>query len=127
MPIEFALGIGLLVFPVALLVLTLPTWSARMGTATAAAQEAARIAATANPCGSSGGAADAATEEIARNHGIDPDRLHLRLVGSGRAGTQVEAEVTVDMPVTAIPGIGTFGAWSWTARHVEAVDRYRSC
>lgn len=126
-PIEFALGIGLLVFPVALLVLTLPTWSERTGAATAAAQEAARVVAVATPCGSGAARAEEVVEEVARNHGMDPARFHLRISGDARAGGRVEAAVDVEMPVTVIPGVGSFGAWSWTAHHGEMVDRYRSC
>jgi hypothetical protein len=39
-------------------------------------------------------------------------------------GTQVEAAVTVDMPAGELPGLGAVGAWSWTVRHREPVDRY---
>jgi hypothetical protein len=39
---ELALGVGLLVFPVAMLVLTLPTWSERQASARAIAREMAR-------------------------------------------------------------------------------------
>jgi len=66
-------------------------------------------------------------DEVARNHGLDPSRFHLQLTGDSAAGGRIDARVTVEMPVTAIPGMGTFGAWSWTAHHSEFVDRYRSC
>jgi len=39
-------------------------------------------------------------------------------------GGDVEARVTVTMPAVDLPGIGAVGAWSWTARHREPVDRY---
>ncbi len=39
-------------------------------------------------------------------------------------GSDVEARVTVAMPAVQLPGIGAVGAWSWTARHREPVDRY---
>jgi hypothetical protein len=39
-------------------------------------------------------------------------------------GADVEARVTVAMPAVQVPGLGAVGAWSWTARHREPVDRY---
>jgi hypothetical protein len=42
-----------------------------------------------------------------------------------RGGT-VLAAVHVVMPAVEIPGIGPVAAWTWTARHREPVDRYRS-
>src|SRR4029450_3785955 len=47
---ELAIVIGLLVFPVALLVLTLPTWSERQTTARSVARELARVIAVAGVC-----------------------------------------------------------------------------
>ena len=47
---ELALGIGLLVIPVALLVLTLPGWSERQVTARVISREVARRAARAGVC-----------------------------------------------------------------------------
>jgi hypothetical protein len=32
----------------------------------------------------------------------------------------------VAMPAVQLPGVGAVGAWSWTARHREPVDRYVS-
>jgi Flp pilus assembly protein TadG len=125
--VEFAMGIGLLVLPIALLVLTFPTWSARQAAATAAAQEAARLVVVAQPCGSGDGAAQQIVTEIARNRGIDPNTMKLRLSGSEQAGGRVTARVTVTMPLTRFPGIGGVGAWRWTAEHAEVVDPYRSC
>jgi hypothetical protein len=38
----------------------------------------------------------------------------------------VRASVTVAVPAVDFPGIGSVGAWSWTAHHSEPVDQYRS-
>jgi hypothetical protein len=125
---ELAIGIGLLVLPVACLVLTLPTWSERQTTARAIAREVGRVTATAGTCDRAG--ATALTREMATNLGLDPGDVSVALDCFPGArlprGGRVTVRVTVQVPAVAIPGIGTAGAWSWTAAHTEAVDPYRS-
>jgi hypothetical protein len=125
---ELAIGIGLLVLPVACLVLTLPTWSERQTTARAIAREVGRATAVAGRCDRV--AAEALTREMAGNLGLDQRDVAVALdCASGarlaRGGT-VTARVTVRVPAVAIPGVGGFGAWSWTAAHTETVDPYGS-
>lgn len=140
-PLELALGVGLLLLPVAVLVLSFPTWIERQAMARAAAGEAARAAVLAEHPDGAVAAAEALVAEAARNHGVDPadvtvclssapvgappgactDRPHL-----GR-GAAVTAEVTVRLPALTLPGLATaLEATSTTARHTERVDRYRS-
>ena len=126
--LELAVGIGLLVLPVACLVLTLPTWSERQTTARAIAREVGRTTATAGVCDRAG--AEATTREMAVNLGLDPGDVSVALdcrTGArlARGGT-VTARVTVQVPAVAIPGVGSAGAWSWTAVHTESVDPFRS-
>jgi hypothetical protein len=123
---EFAVGIGLLVIPVALLVLTLPGWSERQVTARAISREVARRAAREGVCDL--GAARALGASMAANLGVPSAELGVDLDcvdGSVLpAGGDIEAQVTVAMPAVLLPGIGAVGAWSWTARHREPIDRY---
>ncbi len=123
---ELAMGIGLLVFPVALLVLTLPGWSERQVTARAITREVARRIARDGACDRD--AARALGVTMAHNLGVPPDGIDVEVVCPGGAvltpGADVEARVTVRMPAVEIPGIGAVGSWSWTARHREPVDRY---
>ena len=123
---EFAFGVALLVLPVALLVLTFPRWSERQVTARVSARELARRAARDGVCDA--GAARDVGDTIARNLGVRPSDVSVALVcadGAGLApGSDVEAQVTVQMPAVQVPGLGAVGAWSWTARHREPVDRY---
>ena len=125
---ELALGVGLLVFPVALLVLTLPTWSERQTTARSIAREASRVVAVAGVCDR--GRATDTGHDMARNLGLAPSDVDVRLdcVPGGRLprGGSVRASVTVAVPAVTFPGIGSVGAWSWTAHHSEPVDQYRS-
>jgi hypothetical protein len=123
---EFACGVALLVLPVALLVLTFPRWSERQITARVIAREVARRAARDGIC--DGGAARSVGDSMARNLGVEPRDVTVDLVcadGAGLVpGSDVEAQVTVEMPAVQVPGLGAIGAWSWTARHREPVDRY---
>ena len=123
---ELAMGLGLLVFPVALLVLTLPGWSERQATARVIAREVARRFAREGVCDR--GAARALGATMARNLGVPADGFDVAVTCPGGAeltpGADVEARVTVQIPAVDIPGIGAVGAWSWTARHREPVDRY---
>ena len=124
---ELALGVGLLVFPIAMLVLTLPTWSERQSVARAIAREAARTITVGGTCDP--GAARDIGATMAGNLGLRGGVDVALDCSSGarlRRGGTVTASVTVRMPAVEIPGIGAAGAWSWTARHSEPVDQYRS-
>ena len=125
---ELALGIGLLLVPVALLVLTLPTWSERQTTARSIAREVARGVAVAGTCDRAR-ALDLG-HNMARNLGSPPGDIDVQLDCASGArlprGGNVRASVTVAVPAVALPGIGSVGAWSWTAHHSEPVDQYRS-
>ena len=125
---ELALGIGLLVFPVALLVLTLPTWSERQTTARSIAREVSRVVAVAGVCDR--GRAAETGNDMARNLGIAPSDVEVQIDCAPGArlprGGSVRASVTVAVPAVTFPGIGSVGAWSWTAYHSEPVDQYRS-
>jgi hypothetical protein len=126
--LELALGISLLVLPVALLVIALPGWSERQSTARTIAREVARDAARSSTCDLDGAQRLAAT--MAENLGLRPEDVQVRLdcvAGDALdAGTDLSADVTVSMPAVQIPLVGAVGAWDWTARHREPVDRYGS-
>jgi hypothetical protein len=125
---EVALGIGLLVFPVALLVLTLPSWSERQTTARSIAREVSKVAAVAGVCDR--GRAVETGQDMARNLGLAPSDIDVQLdCAPGerlQRGGSVRASVTVAVPAVTFPGIGSVGAWSWTAHHSEPIDQYRS-
>ena len=125
---ELALGIGLLLFPVALLVLTLPTWSERQTTARSIAREVSRVVAVAGVCDHR--RALEAGRDMAQNLGVTPGDIDVQLdCAPGerlRRGGNVRASVTVAVPAVRFPGIGSVGAWSWTAHHSEPIDQYRS-
>ena len=125
---ELAFGVAVLVLPVALLVLTFPRWSERQVTARVIAREVARRSARDAVCDR--GAAQVLSATMARNLGVAPGDVMVDLdCDDGTElvpGSDVEARVTVAMPAVQVPGLGAVGAWSWTARHREPVDRYAS-
>ena len=72
--IELVLAIGLLLFPVVLLVASLPQWSERQHAAIVAAREAARVAAQEWPA-DGGVDAERVAREVATTYGIAPGDL----------------------------------------------------
>ena len=123
--LELVLGLAVLVLPIAMLVLALPTWFARQNLARLAAQQAARTAVVTR----SGDRGLAAAREIAAGNGLDPDtEMQVAFAPEsslGRGGVVV-TQVTVRMPITVVPGLGDVGSFSWTATYSERVDPYRS-
>jgi hypothetical protein len=126
--IELAIGVGLLLFPVAMLVLTLPTWSERQTAARSIARETARVAAVTGECDEA--AAQRLALTMASNLDLPTSSVLVELdcvAGSPLPrGGAVTSRVTARMPAVAIPGIGGVGEWSWTVVHHEPVDQYRS-
>lgn len=125
-PLELALGVGLLVLPIAALVIVFPTWAERQSMARLAAQEAARTVVLADDWAAGTEAGGRLAHQIARNHELEPDDLSISFTGSLARGAVVRASVTVAFPLVAVPGIGDAGGWSWTVTHAERVDDYRS-
>jgi hypothetical protein len=124
--VEFAAGIALLVLPVALLVLALPSWAERQSVARVIAREVGRTVARDGRCSTAPARRLAAV--VAANHGLAARDVSVVLgCASGvalPAGGVVSVAVTVREPGLRVPGIGRIGAWSFTARHREPVDRY---
>lgn len=131
-PVEWALGIGLLVLPVAMLVALFPEWAERQAAARVAAREAARVAALAEDPVSAATVAAAVAREVAANHGLSPEELTVTLDlpldgdGSIRRDGAVAARAEVQIPLVAVPLAGSAGGWTWAVTHREPLDRYRS-
>jgi hypothetical protein len=126
--IELAAGVALLVFPVALLVASLPAWFDRQSLARQSAREAARAVVLAGWCRPE--IASAAAARIVAGGGLDPSEVRAELDCAAGAPLDrdrvVTARVTIDMPAVAVPLIGSVGAWRWTAGHGEPTDPYAS-
>ncbi|HSH60064.1 MAG TPA: hypothetical protein VK988_10565 [Acidimicrobiales bacterium] len=124
--VELSLALGLFLVPLALLVITIPTWPERQTVARAAAIEAARSAVLADSLDEGMGNGNAAVAQAARNYGLDPDQFRVAWGGGFGRGQSMTARVTVRMPALVVPGLTAVEAWSWTASHTERVDDYRS-
>ena len=119
------LGVGLLMFPLVMLVAAIPTWI-----------EAKSMGELAAPGGSAGDGpcqtamprallrGTAVAQQIAQNHGFSS--VAVTFDGTLDWGETVTANVTVPIPVLAVPGIGTFAGSNVTLSHAERVDDYRS-
>jgi len=140
-PIEFAAGVGLLLIPIVFLVASFAPWVERQSMARVAAAEAARLVAT-SPTGVVDEPSIAAlVSTIASNHEVDPGDVRVYFCPPEGASDAVRAvsscspivrgqllrvEVDVQMPALTIPLIASVGEVTWTAVHIEQVDRYRS-
>lgn len=126
--VELALGVCVLLLPVALTVVVLPTWAERQSMARLAAQEAARTVVLAGDLASCTQQGRALALRIAANHGM-PDAI--RSVSIATAGPSLTRGATVSATVEVLIGVPDLpwidgGDVAWTVTHVEVVDPYRS-
>lgn len=125
-PIEFALGVGLLLLPVAVLVLTFPTWAERQSLARLAAQEAARTVVLAADPATGHQAGTALAYRIAANHGAADAITAITYAGAPVRGGSITATVTVTIPLPGLPPFDLLPTPTWTTSHTEPIDPYRS-
>jgi hypothetical protein len=120
------LGVGLIVLPVMVLVLTLPTWEQRTVDALDAARTAARAVATASTWDAGVSAGNQAVEEVLAGDGLPASDVSVSYAGSLDPGASVTARVTVAIPVGNLPGLGFVGTLHYTASSTEHVDSFGS-
>jgi hypothetical protein len=123
---EFAYTVAFWLLPMAILVVSLPTWVERQSLARLAAQEAAREVALADDWAGGVAEGQAIVDQLAANHDVPPDDVSVSFSGSLSRGAEVSAAVTVLIPAISIPLITDVPAFSYTSTHSELVDRYRS-
>ena len=114
--VELPLVIGLVLIPLGLLVLSVPTWIERQHAAHDAAAEASRAVVTGS--GDPEAEARAVVGRIEQAYGLPAGTLRLQLQAADR-GQPVTARVTVEIPVTNLPVLGRLPAVDWTASHTE--------
>ena len=123
--IELVLAIGLLLFPVVMLVGTLPQWSERQHAAVVAAREATRAADRAWPADGSV-EAERVAREVMTSYGIAANDVKVSVSPPPDRGGLLTARVTVRMPAIEVPLIANATAWSWTTSESVRIDDYRS-
>jgi hypothetical protein len=126
--IELAAGVALFVFPVAMLVASLPGWFDRQSVARQGARDAARAVVLAGWCRPD--VASAAVTRTATGSGLDAADVEVELDCVAGAPLErdrtVSATVRIAMPALSVPLIGSVGAWRWTTAHGEPTDPYAS-
>ena len=123
--LELLLGVGLILFPLVMLIAAIPTWIEARAMGELAAQEAARAMVLADDEASGAATGTAVAHQIAANHGYG-GAVSVSFDGTLEWGETVTANVTVHVPVVVVPGIGAFAASTVTLSHTERVDDYRS-
>ena len=132
--VEWTIGIGLIVLPVAVLVASLAPWFHRASMARTMAQEAARVLVLADDWETGTEAAATLARQIARNHGVDDARwceggsgcVSVTFDGDLVRSGEVRAVVSVPMQGITVPFIGSALGFQWSTDHSERVDDYRS-
>lgn len=124
--IEMPLAVGLLLLPIAMIVMLVPQWPERQTVASAAAKDAASIYANATDPTSGAADATASVAQAAANYGLAPGTLTVQLAGQWCRACTVTARVTVTIPAITIPFAGTIGAFTWTATSSARIADYRS-
>lgn len=127
--LEFVAGIGLLVLPIAILVLSVPQWAETQTSARSIAREAARVLATAESDAAGQRDAAAMAERIAANLGTElsaPVRFRGSVETPAGRESDVTASVTVRLPLLNLPFFSGLAAVDWVVEHTEPVDPYRS-
>ncbi len=130
--VEFGLAAGLLLFPVALAVLSFGPWSEARVASEAMAAEAARAAVISLDLDSG----ESVVDQMAANLGFEGSEVRLGWCGEAPArggvgscvlarGAEVVAEVNVYTPLFTTPWGGIGGLWV-DATHSEPIDLYRS-
>jgi hypothetical protein len=125
-PLEFVLGVCVLLLPTVMLVSILPTWSARQVVTAAMAREAARAYVLAPGPAEADRLARRVADQIARDHGHEPSAFSVRVSGRWALGAAVAVEVRTTVPLVRVPLFGRMGRFSLAARHTEQRDPYRS-
>ncbi len=123
--IELAFGIGLLLFPVLMMIVMFPIWSERQNVARTAAEEAARSVVLAPTYASGTDRGRTIAYRIAENHGLSGEIESVSFEGSINRGASVKASVGVRIPIVSLFGV-EFGGVTWNVDHTELVDLYKS-
>ena len=124
--IEMPLAVGLLLLPIALVVMIVPQWPERQTVARAAAKDAATVYANALDAESGRAQATSTVSDAASNHGLPPGSMTVELTGDWCRACTVTAMVTIDIPAVDVPFVGPVGSFTYTARSSARIDDYRS-
>lgn len=120
------LAVGVLLLPIAVIVMMVPQWPERQTVARAAAKDAATVLANASDAESGQAAAIAVVATAASNHGLPASAMTVEFGGEWCRACTVSASVTVVIPAVDVPFAGTIGSFTYTASSSARIDDYRS-
>lgn len=127
--VEFVAGLGLLVLPIAVVVLSVPVWAETQTAARTVARESARVLAVADDDTSGRRDAAAMADQVAANLGVElvaGPTFTGTVEGPAGQESEVTATVTVRLPLLGLPFLTDLAAVDWPVAHAEPVDPYRS-
>ena len=124
--IEMPLAVGLLLLPIAMVVMLVPQWPERQTVARAAAKEAATLYANAPDQATGAALAQASVSQAAANHGLPGGAMTVALGGEWCRACSVTATVTVEVPAIDVPFAGTIGSFAYNSTSTARIDDYRS-
>jgi pyruvate/2-oxoglutarate dehydrogenase complex dihydrolipoamide acyltransferase (E2) component len=123
--VEWVAAVAVVLLPMIVLVAMLPMWAERRAAASLAADEAAKTLVDEWPHANAADAT-AAAREIARDRGIDPADVSVRIESLGEArGDDVRVRVSVRMPAVSVIGMQA-GEWRYDSVATRRIDDYRS-
>jgi hypothetical protein len=123
-PLTLLLGMAVIFFPVTMLVLSVPTWEQRLVDAQDAARAAARALATANSVQDAETLANQAVAAVMEADGLPAGQFQATYSGELVPGALVRAAVSVQVPISQVPGLGAVGDVHYTATATAHVDSY---
>jgi hypothetical protein len=123
-PLSLLLGLAFIVFPVMMLVLSVPTWEQRSVDAEDAARAAARALATADSTQGAVALANQAVAAVMQADGLSAGEFEANYRGELIPGATVTATVSVQVPVGEVPGLGALGDLRYTASSTAHVDSF---
>jgi hypothetical protein len=123
--VSLLVGFALIVFPVMVLVLSLPAWEQRVVDAQDAARAGALALAIAPDWAAGTAAAAQVSGRVLEADGVPAQDVGVAFEGSLEPGSTVSVAVTVTVPAGALPGLGAVGTLRYTARSTQHVDSYR--
>lgn len=124
--LELSLGVALIFFPIAVLLMLLPQWPERQAIARALAKQAAITIANAQSPDSGDAKTLELAAETAANHELPPDTLRLAWSGDWCRGCSVTATVTIAIPAIRVPVIGSIDSFTWSTSSTQRIADYRS-
>jgi hypothetical protein len=121
--LELPLAVGLLLLPIAVVVMVLPQWPEAKTIAATTAKQAATLYVNAPSQAQGAADAQAAVDRAAANYGRP---INASVDGAWCRGCALTVTITIHVPAVQIPFIGSTGSLDYTATSTARIPDYRS-